>query len=210
VASVLLCLTAPRLTSLFLSGIQQFQKDFGCQAAGSDVGRAWGMQVGPRMSFQSAWSTNAVSICRSCGLDAVARLEVSRRFLLRCGARQQLPPEATVNFAALVRPASVDDIMLQSCLGAAWQATPWVLYRPGSHILFLKLAARPRHGGCKIRTLQIFSPFKGCRGPASRFLIAMILEIICPNWRRTGSPLCACVHAARLLIVWRCRRCTTA
>ena len=39
-------------------------------------------EVGPRMRFTTAWSTNAVSVCRACGLDAVVRIERSRRFQL--------------------------------------------------------------------------------------------------------------------------------
>ena len=57
--------------------------------------------MGPRLSFQSAWSTNAVSICRSCGLDAIPRLEVSRRFLLR--SSKELPADTVAKFAAMVR-----------------------------------------------------------------------------------------------------------
>ena len=59
------------------------------------------VQVGPRLSFQSAWSTNAVSICRSCGLDVIPRLEVSRRFLLR--SSKQLSADTVAKFAAMVR-----------------------------------------------------------------------------------------------------------
>ena len=40
------------------------------------------IEVGPRLSFTTAWSTNAVSICRACGLNEVTRLERSRRYLL--------------------------------------------------------------------------------------------------------------------------------
>jgi phosphoribosylformylglycinamidine synthase len=40
-------------------------------------------EVGPRMTFTTAWSTNAVSICHACGLGAARRIERSRRFLLR-------------------------------------------------------------------------------------------------------------------------------
>ena len=38
------------------------------------------IEVGPRLSFQTAWSTNAVSVCRAVGLDKVFRLERSRRY----------------------------------------------------------------------------------------------------------------------------------
>lgn len=40
------------------------------------------LEVGPRMNFTTAWSTNAVSVCRACGLDKILRIERSRRFLL--------------------------------------------------------------------------------------------------------------------------------
>jgi phosphoribosylformylglycinamidine synthase len=44
------------------------------------------LEVGPRMTFTTAWSTNAVSICHACGLTAARRIERSRRFLLRSGS----------------------------------------------------------------------------------------------------------------------------
>ncbi|MGD8699893.1 MAG: phosphoribosylformylglycinamidine synthase [Gemmatimonadales bacterium] len=40
------------------------------------------LEVGPRMNFSTAWSTNAVSICHACGLTKVRRIERSRRYLL--------------------------------------------------------------------------------------------------------------------------------
>lgn len=39
-------------------------------------------EVGPRMNFTTAWSTNAVSVCRACGLTKITRLERSRRYKL--------------------------------------------------------------------------------------------------------------------------------
>lgn len=39
------------------------------------------IEVGPRLSFTSAFSTNAVSICHSCGLTNIKRIELSRRYL---------------------------------------------------------------------------------------------------------------------------------
>ncbi len=44
------------------------------------------VEVGPRLNFQTAFSTNAVSICRACGLTQVTRLERSRRYRLPPGA----------------------------------------------------------------------------------------------------------------------------
>ena len=47
-----------------------------------DPGAGALLEVGPRMNFSTAWSTNAVSICRACGLTKVRRIERSRRFQL--------------------------------------------------------------------------------------------------------------------------------
>ncbi|MFA5925892.1 MAG: phosphoribosylformylglycinamidine synthase [Parcubacteria group bacterium] len=40
------------------------------------------IEIGPRMNFETAFSTNAVSICRSCGLEKITRIERSRRYEL--------------------------------------------------------------------------------------------------------------------------------
>jgi phosphoribosylformylglycinamidine synthase len=37
-------------------------------------------EVGPRMNFTTAWSTNAVSVCHACGLTKISRIERSRRY----------------------------------------------------------------------------------------------------------------------------------
>ncbi len=38
------------------------------------------LEVGPRMNFTTAWSTNAVSVCHACGLTKINRIERSRRY----------------------------------------------------------------------------------------------------------------------------------
>jgi phosphoribosylformylglycinamidine synthase len=40
------------------------------------------IEVGPRMNFTTAWSTNAASVCDACGLSKITRIERSRRFKL--------------------------------------------------------------------------------------------------------------------------------
>ena len=40
-------------------------------------------EVGPRMNFTTAWSTNAVSVCHACGLKKINRIERSRRYQLK-------------------------------------------------------------------------------------------------------------------------------
>ena len=42
------------------------------------------VEVGPRLNFSTAWSTNAISIFHACGLDNIPRAECSRRYLLHC------------------------------------------------------------------------------------------------------------------------------
>jgi len=39
------------------------------------------------MNFTTAWSTNAVAVCHACGLTKVARIERSRRYLIRASAK---------------------------------------------------------------------------------------------------------------------------
>ena len=43
------------------------------------------IELGPRLNFETAYSSNAVSICRNCGLLKVTRLERSRRHLVKYG-----------------------------------------------------------------------------------------------------------------------------
>ena len=40
------------------------------------------IEVGPRLSFNTAWCTNAVAVFQSCGLSKVLRIERSRRYCL--------------------------------------------------------------------------------------------------------------------------------
>ena len=56
------------------------------------------IEVGPRLNFSTALSTNAVSVCHACGLTGVTRIERSRRFLLRPG----LDPEQKSAFLDII------------------------------------------------------------------------------------------------------------
>ncbi len=40
------------------------------------------VEMGPRLNFATAWSSNMVSICQATGLDCVSRVERSRRYLV--------------------------------------------------------------------------------------------------------------------------------
>ncbi|XP_065870087.1 probable phosphoribosylformylglycinamidine synthase, chloroplastic/mitochondrial [Euphorbia lathyris] len=58
------------------------------------------VEVGPRLSFTTAWSANAVSICSACGLTEVTRMERSRRYLLY--SKGALQEDQINQFAAMV------------------------------------------------------------------------------------------------------------
>ena len=47
------------------------------------------VEVGPRLNFTTAWSTNAVSVCHACGLTKIVRIERSRRYKLILQERVQ-------------------------------------------------------------------------------------------------------------------------
>jgi phosphoribosylformylglycinamidine synthase len=51
----------------------------------------WLVEFGPRLTFTSAFSSNAVSICQACDLP-IARLELSQRYQFTCST--SLPDEA--------------------------------------------------------------------------------------------------------------------
>ena len=47
------------------------------------------VELGPRMNFATAYSTNIVAICRTCGLEKVTRIERSRRYRLTAGVDKE-------------------------------------------------------------------------------------------------------------------------
>ncbi len=51
-------------------------------------------EIGPRLNFTTAWSTNAVSICHACGLTKITHIERSRRYkiILSPQPNPPLPP----------------------------------------------------------------------------------------------------------------------
>lgn len=55
-----------------------FLVDAGASAAGQ-----WLVEVGPRMNFSTAWSSNAVAICQACGISAIKRIERATRYRVR-------------------------------------------------------------------------------------------------------------------------------
>lgn len=60
------------------------------------------LEVGPRMNFTTAWSTNAVSVCRACGLGKILRIERSRRYRLELSNYASLADDQVAGFLSLV------------------------------------------------------------------------------------------------------------
>lgn len=48
------------------------------------------IELGPRMNFATAYSTNIVSICKTCGIDKITRIERSRRYLIEKGTNREI------------------------------------------------------------------------------------------------------------------------
>ncbi|GLC44010.1 hypothetical protein PLESTB_000219600 [Pleodorina starrii] len=69
------------------------------------------VEVGPRAAFATAFSTNAVSICTSVGLNQVNRLERSRRFVLH--STRPLTEGERAAFAALVHDRMTEEVYRQ-------------------------------------------------------------------------------------------------
>ncbi|XP_068780153.1 phosphoribosylformylglycinamidine synthase [Struthio camelus] len=95
------------------------------------------LEIGPRLNFSTAASTNAVAVCRAAGLGRVGRLERSRRYLLQFEGppppeatgrlvpalsdrmTEQLYPQPVTSFAVPTRPVPVTTI---DVLGSGRQA----------------------------------------------------------------------------------------
>ncbi|XP_013591492.1 PREDICTED: probable phosphoribosylformylglycinamidine synthase, chloroplastic/mitochondrial [Brassica oleracea var. oleracea] len=80
------------------------------------------IEVGPRLSFTTAWSTNAVSICRACGLNEVTRLERSRRYLLF--SHEPLSENQTNEFSAMVHDRMTECVYPQKLVSFETNVVP--------------------------------------------------------------------------------------
>jgi phosphoribosylformylglycinamidine synthase len=60
------------------------------------------LEVGPRLVIVTPASTNAVSICSACGLDAITRIEQTRRFSVSLGDHSDLSPDQRSKIYALI------------------------------------------------------------------------------------------------------------
>mmetsp|Transcript_95601 Transcript_95601/g.252568 ORF Transcript_95601/g.252568 Transcript_95601/m.252568 type:complete len:1355 (-) Transcript_95601:316-4380(-) len=62
----------------------------------SATGHDFIIEVGPRMNFTTAWSTNCVSVLRAAEVESVSRLERSRRFLVSSTSPLSTQEKATL------------------------------------------------------------------------------------------------------------------
>ena len=85
------------------------------------------MEMGPRLNFATAWSSNMVSICKATGLECVSRVERSRRYLVDGNQdieefvqnnhdrmTECLYPEALSTFETGITPEAVYDVDMKS------------------------------------------------------------------------------------------------
>jgi phosphoribosylformylglycinamidine synthase len=66
---------------------ETFEPDFFGET--SFLGEEGVVEVGPRLNFQTAWSTNAVAVCRAGGISKIHRIERSRRYLPEGGLKHE-------------------------------------------------------------------------------------------------------------------------
>ncbi|MCK4781410.1 phosphoribosylformylglycinamidine synthase [Candidatus Parcubacteria bacterium] len=73
------------------------------------------IEIGPRLNFATAFSTNAVSICRAAGLKNVLRIEKSRRYATSCEHDRMTEchyPKPLESFKTALKPEQVHTIPL--------------------------------------------------------------------------------------------------
>ncbi|KAK9795604.1 hypothetical protein WJX73_007566 [Symbiochloris irregularis] len=84
------------------------------------------VEVGPRMSFTTAWSANAVSICAACGLSKVTRIEPSRRYQLH--SSQPLSEADIARFAVMVHDRMTEEVYPAPLTSFATNVVPDPVY----------------------------------------------------------------------------------
>ncbi len=97
------------------------------------------VEVGPRLNFATAWSSNMVSICQAIGLDSITRVERSRQYHIPAGISKKdfidenhdrmtecHYPEPLTSFETGVTPEPVYDVDLKSGGPDALQNIPGI------------------------------------------------------------------------------------
>jgi len=71
------------------------------------------LEVGPRLTFTTAWSTNAVTICHNCGLNQISRIEKSTLYLLQTQREKPLTPQQINQFLDMVHDRMTECVYTQ-------------------------------------------------------------------------------------------------
>ncbi|KAK1866998.1 hypothetical protein I4F81_009510 [Pyropia yezoensis] len=135
------------------------------------------LEVGPRLNFQTAWSSNAVSICAARGVGGITRLERSRRYLLLGPGGA---PVAADSPTAAAFAAAVHDRMTETVYGAPLTSmdsglTPAATYtvpllaegRAGLEASMLRWASALMTGTCSTFTTCLWASSAATQRPLS-------------------------------------------
>lgn len=71
------------------------------------------IEIGPRLNFSTAWSTNAVSICTSIGLEKIDRIEKSFRYLIQVAPKEKKGSECVTKDEEKALAAKLHDRMTE-------------------------------------------------------------------------------------------------
>ena len=71
------------------------------------------VEFGPRMTFTSAFSSNAVSICQACALTSITRLERSKRFCFHLSPSASLSDEAVGVIKGMLHDRMTEQIYVE-------------------------------------------------------------------------------------------------
>lgn len=82
------------------------------------------VEVGPRLAFSTAWSSNCVSMCQACGITSVDRIERSRRYVISTEASVSITKEITAAFAALVHDRMTECVFNEPLMSFANGVAP--------------------------------------------------------------------------------------
>jgi phosphoribosylformylglycinamidine synthase len=77
------------------------------------------VEVGPRLAFSTAWSSNCISMCQACGVKSVDRIERSRRYKITTAESVPMTKEIIAAFAALVHDRMTECVYTEPLMSFA-------------------------------------------------------------------------------------------
>lgn len=128
-------LSEQELTRLSWLLSETYEQDkFGTESFLSNESATLSVEVGPRLTFTTAWSSNAVTICQACGLGCIRRIERSRRYAFTTASRSISAEERQAIEAAVhdrMTECIIDKPITsfapdEAALAASRQGTRWI------------------------------------------------------------------------------------